>query len=70
MFVCNRVHCIFGSIRIYNKLSIENITEKEVMGKPNDSNEQNVTQHGWIFKRKDGSGLFVEKQGKVLICYG
>lgn len=26
-----------------------------------------VIQHGWIFKRKDGSGLFLDKQGKILI---
>ncbi len=26
-----------------------------------------VIQHGWIFKRKDGSGLFFDKQGKILI---
>jgi len=36
------------------------------MGKLNDLNEQNRHSACWIFKRKAGSGLFFDKEGKIV----
>ncbi|WP_427137998.1 hypothetical protein [Psychrobacillus psychrodurans] len=54
------------------KLSDENGYEWYIISERNTNVADEITkkmviQHGWIFKRKDGSGLFFDKQGKILI---
>lgn len=54
------------------KLSNENGQEWYIINERNPAvadeiTKEMVSQKGWIFKQKDGSGLFFEKQGTSLI---
>lgn len=54
------------------KLSNENGQEWYIISERNISLadeiiKEMVSQYGWVFKQKDGSGLFFEKQGENLI---
>lgn len=54
------------------KLTNENGQEWYIISERNTSVadeiiKETVSQNGWIFKQKDGSGLFFEKQNEILI---